>query len=169
MKKIIPLLFLALFLLSSVATFSQQAKKKFVWISPDSLKTYREHFRKNIPEPKGYISDFEEILSFKEEHQLDSIIQHYRQETESSIYVVTLDTTRVAKVKFDELTQLIASEYAIDSKKVNGILMVVSKGHQKIKIKTSSGLEKTWQNKELSDLMNKVIVPYFKERIGRAV
>jgi uncharacterized protein len=156
-------LFIISILLCQAANLFGQKQTK-VWISPDSLKAFREHFRRNIPEPKGYVADFEGLFSNKEENKFDSIIQRYKYESGSAIYVVSLDTIRVAKLKFDDLVQGFADAYNLNSKKTNGILIVVSKGYQKIKIKTSPNLERNWQSEDLSSLMNQMMIPSFKEK-----
>lgn len=158
------LVLIILFFIANVA-FAQTIEKK----QNDSLKQrevnlFREVYWNNLPKPKGWINDYERVFSEDEERKLDSIISKFEKETSVEIAVVTIDTTKVAKEKFDDLSLHIAKTWAIGKKgKDNGILIALSKGYKRIRIQNGNGITKDISDQQTKKIIEDDFIPEFKK------
>ena len=59
---------------------------------------------KTYPQPIGYINDFENILTVKEEKILDSLVTHFEQQTQIEIAIVTIDSSMTSEANFANYT-----------------------------------------------------------------
>jgi hypothetical protein len=70
----------------------------------------------NLPQPAGYVNDYENIYSAKEKETLDSLISNFEQTTTIQIAIVTIDTSMTAKNSFDEFTLRIGNAWGVGQK-----------------------------------------------------
>ena len=147
-KNIGPLLLLLLTL-----TCSGQVKtKKQVYSYWDSL-----------PNPVGWVNDFEGLFTNEQEHHLDSIIEDFKRQTEIEIAIVTIDSSATSKEKFDSLTLYMANRWGVgEAGKDNGILIGISKGHRKIRIQNGFGIERLITEEETKQVIDNYFMPEFK-------
>ncbi|MBL0737883.1 TPM domain-containing protein [Flavobacterium sp. GN10] len=126
------------------------------------VATFREIYWNNLPKPKGWVNDYEGIFSDNEERKLDSIITNFEKETSIEIAVVTIDTIKVAKENFDDLSLHIAKTWAFGKKgKDNGILISFSKGYKKFRVELGDGTIKMLSEHETKEIIENDFIPKF--------
>ena len=87
----------------------------------------KDNYWENMPKPKGWVNDFENILTIEEEKTLDSLIADYEKRTTIEISIVTIPISATDKERFDELTLHIAKTWGVGKKgNDNGILIGIS-------------------------------------------
>ena len=129
-----------------------------------SLELYRQVFWDNLPKPLNWTNDYENLFSDNEEIKLNQIIADFEKETTVEIAIVTIDTFKVSKEKFEGLSLHIAKTWSIGKKeKSNGILIVISKGYKQIRIQNGDGITSILSNEETSEIIQNQIIPYFKK------
>lgn len=127
------------------------------------IQTYRATFLKNLPSPTGYVSDYEDLFSDKEEHYLDSLITAFEVATTIEVALITLDSTATTKNNFDNLTLEIARKWSVGKKASNnGILIGISGGHRIIRIQNGYGIEKMFSDEETKKIIDDYILPAFR-------
>src|SRR5690554_4169803 len=96
-----------------------------------------------LPSPKGWVNDFENIFTKEQAKTLDSLVADYEKRTTTEISVITIPASATDKARFDELTLMIANKWGVGKKeKDNGILIGISKEHRTIRIQNGLGIEK---------------------------
>lgn len=159
MKKVF---FSILFLIVITSNGQIIAKKQNDSSRQKTIATFREIYWNNLPTPKGWVNDYERIFSDKEEKKLDSLITNFEKETSIEIGIVTIDTNKVAKEKFDDLSLHIAKTWAIGKKdKDNGILIGFSKGYRKIRIELGDGTIKILSEQDTKEIIEHDFIPEF--------
>ena len=63
----------------------------------------------NLPQPKGFVNDFENLLTDRQEEYLDSLITDYEKQTKIEIAIVTIDSSMTSAEKFDKYTLELAN------------------------------------------------------------
>jgi uncharacterized protein len=129
-----------------------------------SIELYREVFWNNLPEPVSWTNDYEGLFTEVEQTKLDSIISTFEKETSIEISIVTIDTLKTSKEKFEELTLHIAQTWEIGkAKKANGILIGISKGYRSIRIQNGHGIEKIITDPETKKILEDYFIPEYKK------
>lgn len=129
-----------------------------------SLELYRQVFWDNLPKPLNWTNDYENLFSDDEETKLNQIIADFEKETTVEIAIVTINTFKVSKEKFEDLSLHIAKTWGIGKKeKSNGILIAISKGYKQIRIQNGDGITSILSNEETSEIIQNQIIPYFKK------
>ena len=129
-----------------------------------SLELYRQVFWDNLPKPLNWTNDYENLFSDDEETKLNQIIADFEKETTVEIAIVTIDTFKVSKEKFEDLSLHIAKTWGIGKKeKSNGILIAISKGYKQIRIQNGDRISSILSNEETSEIIQNQIIPYFKK------
>ncbi|MCI9846496.1 TPM domain-containing protein [Flavobacterium pectinovorum] len=158
------LVLIILFFVVNVA-FGQTIESK----QNDSLKQknvnlFREIYWNNLPKAKGWINDYERVFSEAEERKLDSVVSRFERETSVEIVIVTIDTIKIAKETFDNLSLHIAKKWAIGKKgKDNGILIALSKGYKRIRIQNGNGITKIISDEQTKEIIEQDFIPEFKK------
>lgn len=118
----------------------------------------------SLPNPVGWVNDFEQLFTDKQKKYLDSIIEDFKRQTEIEIAIVTIDSSATATEQFDSLTLIIANKWGVgQAGKDNGILIGISKGHRRIRIQNGYGIEKLITDNETKQIIDKYFVPEFKK------
>lgn len=149
--------------------FSMKAQDSTYTAKVDSLKAksnerFRELFWKILPKPLNWTNDYENIFSDDEEAKLNQIIAYFEKETTVEIAIVTIDTFKVSKEKFEDLTLHIARTWGVGKKeKSNGILIAISKGYRQIRIQNGDGITLVLSDEETAKIIRNQIIPYFKK------
>jgi uncharacterized protein len=129
-----------------------------------SIKLFREIYWNNLPKPKNWTNDYENLFSKIEQTKLDSIISKFEKETSIEISIVTIDTIKTSKEKFEDLTLHIAQKWKIGkAEKENGILIGISKGYRRIRIQNGNGIEKILTDDETKKILENYFIPEFKK------
>jgi uncharacterized protein len=129
-----------------------------------SISEFREIYWNNLPKPVSWTNDYENLFTETEQKKLDSIISKFEKETEIEISIVTIDTIKVSKENFDDLTLHIAKSWGIGkTEKDNGILIGISKGYRRIRIQNGNGIEKIITDEETKNIIENYFIPEFKK------
>ena len=162
-KKII-FQFLILFLAISMNAQDINYAAKIDSLKAKSNERYRQLFWKTLPKSINWTNDYENLFSDDEETKLNQIIANFEKETTIEIAIVTIDSFKVSKEKFEELTLHIAKTWGVGKKeKANGILIAISKGHRQIRIQNGDGILPILSDEETSEIIQNQIIPYFKK------
>ena len=134
----------------------------FMLISCKELKSNSSVIDK-IPKPIGFINDFEKIFTPEETRSLDSLSTAIEKESTIEIALITLDSSLILYNNFDSAILLIANKWGVGQKETNnGIFIGISKSMRKIRICNGYGIEKTVSNELTREIIDKVVIPYFK-------
>lgn len=133
-------------------------------IKEKSLAMFRQIFWDNLPKPINRTNDYEDLYSDEEQNNLNEIISKFELETTIEIALVTIDTTKTTKDKFEDLSLHIAKTWGIGKKdKDNGVLIAISKGYRKIRIQNGNGIEKIITDNETKEIIDNFFIPDFKK------
>ena len=129
-----------------------------------NLRSFRQIFWDSIPQPVGYINDYEDLFSDVEEKSLDCLIEDFEKRTTIQITVVTIDTTMTTPDSLDALTLRIANAWGVGQKeKNNGVVIGISKGYRKMRIQNGYGIEKMLTDAETKKIIDTAFIPYYRE------
>lgn len=94
-----------------------------------------------LPErPTGMVNDFADMLSTSEEQRLETKLQNYRDTTTNAFVIATLESLR-GYSKEEIATTLFNKWRMWEGDRYNGVLILIAKQEQEIKIETGYGLE----------------------------
>lgn len=148
------------FLIFTISISSScQINPKKTAISSSISKTNKD----SIPQPIGYVNDYENILTDSEEQVLDSLIREFQQRTTIQIAFITLDTTMTTSENFDIYTLNIARTWGVgENDKNNGVVIGVSKGYRQMRIQNAFGIEKILSDDETKQIIETAFIPHYK-------
>ncbi|HEY9635055.1 MAG TPA: TPM domain-containing protein [Coleofasciculaceae cyanobacterium] len=114
-----------------------------------------------VPNPRkedsGWVTDMAQILSTKTEAKLNQIISELERQTGDEIAVVTVPETTPNPKAF---TTKLFNYWDIGKK---GVLLLVSKRDRRVEITTGYGIESLLPDAQVSDIIQKEIIPQFKQ------
>lgn len=117
-----------------------------------------------IPAPKGWINDFENILTPTEEQVLDSLISDFEKKTTIEIALITMDSSMVTADNFDNFSLEIAREWGVGkSGKNNGVLIAISRQYSRMRIQNARGIVALISDLETKNIIRDDFIPYFKK------
>jgi len=117
-----------------------------------------------IPEPLGYVNDFEKIFTANEIQTLTGKIKDFEAETGIQIAILTTDTSLVTSERFENFVVAVGNKWGVGKKdENNGIVIGFSKGYRKIRISNGYGIEKLISDKETKGIIEDHFIPYFKK------
>jgi len=123
-----------------------------------------ENFWNSLQNSLGRINDYDNLYSDTEESILDKIVTKFEKETSIKIGIVTIDTGKVSKECFDELSSDIAREWGIGKKqKDNVILITICKDYRRISIQTGNEVEKILSDEETEKIIYDYFIQNFKK------
>ena len=132
-------------------------------INKDSIHNQIDSFAFYQIEPIGFVSDFEHVFSADELIELNRIIVNYEKLSTNEIAIVSIDTIPI-NWDFDQFSISLFNQWGIGKKNVNnGLLILFSKNLRRIRITTGRGTEKKITDADCRELIDKMIIPYFKE------
>ncbi|HIP36838.1 MAG TPA: TPM domain-containing protein [Crocinitomix sp.] len=124
----------------------------------------RGSFGQSLPKPIGFVNDFENIFTDKQEHILDSLVKNFEKQTTIQIAIVTLDSSYTNKSEFDNYTFKLANNWGVGQKdKNNGVLIGISSSLRKMRIQNGYGIEIILTDEESKEIIDNQFIPYFKE------
>lgn len=119
-------------------------------------------FGQSYPEPKGFVNDFENILSPEEESQLDAYLTDFAQSTSNEISVVTLTLPEGETI--ETYTAKLAEEWGVGgADNSNGVVVAVYPKIRKIRIEVGYGLEGALPDLFVTNLIREVMQPAFRQ------
>ena len=130
----------------------------------DKAQSFRQQLWDSLPKPYGYVNDYENIYSEKEEAILDSLIRAFENKTTIQIAVITFDTTMTTRDSLEALTIHIGNVWGVGQKdKNNGVAIGISRGYRRITIRNGYGIEKLLTNEETKQIIDTAFIPEFRE------
>lgn len=118
----------------------------------------------NLPQPTGWVNDFDHLYTKAQKKTLDSLIANYEQKTSVEISLVTIPVTATDKEHFEDLTLHMAQTWAVGKKdKSNGILIGISKEYRIIRIQNGLGIEKLISDNQTKEIIDSYFIPHFKK------
>jgi uncharacterized protein len=156
---------LTFFTLTVTTTASCQVQKdKDKNTTIDKPKTFRQLFWDSLPKPIGYVNDYENIYSDREEEVLDSLIKAFENKTTIQIAVITIDTSMTTKDSLDALTLHFGNTWGVGQKgKNNGMTIGISRGYRRMRIQNGYGIEKILTDEETKQIIDTVFIPSFRD------
>lgn len=116
-------------------------------------------------QPKGIVSDYEQLFSPIELATLDSAIRAYNEQHHVEIAVVTLRETDVHEEDFDEYTLSLANNWGIGKQGLNnGILIAISKSMRKVRVQNGKGITAFMSNAATKEILDNDMIPYLKQK-----
>jgi uncharacterized protein len=117
----------------------------------------------DVPNPRqdnsGWVTDMAQILSPNTEAKLNQIISELERQTGDEIAVVTVtETTPAPSAK--AFTTKLFNYWDIGNK---GVLFLFSKGDRRVEIRTGYGIESLLSSAQVSDIIQKEILPQFRQ------
>lgn len=156
------IVYLILLILAAATASAQQTNTT----KADTAKTkpVRQDLLRKIPEPLGWVNDYEMLFTTDQVRQLDSLIRLYEKQTTREIAVLTIEASRTSQRDFDEFTMLIGNVWGIGKEEThNGILIAISAQLRRMRIHNGFGIEKVLSNEKTKEIMDTVFFPYYKE------
>ncbi len=121
-----------------------------------------QHFK--IPEPVGFVNDFENLFSRAELKTLDSTIIAIHNKTSVQIAIITIDTIMISKNQLEDFTRETFKSWGLQvNGKFNGILIGLSNGYKKLCIENGSGVEQALTDYEIQVIIENAFMPYLKD------
>jgi uncharacterized protein len=118
----------------------------------------------HLPEPLGYVNDYEKIFTALERADLENFLSHGDKMTGIQIAVVSIDTSMVSRDSFDTYTLKLFNQWGVGDKQRNdGILIGLSKAYRKIRIQNGYGIAEKLSDAATKQIIDTVFVPRFKD------
>ena len=155
-----------LFILAATSPVSGQAtgKNNKDDNSTQSLRSFRQIFWDSLPQPTGYVNDYENLYTDNEENLIDSLILDFEKRTTIQMAVITFDTTMTTKDSLEALTLRIAKFWGVGQKeKNNGVVIGICRGYRQVRIQNGYGIEKILTDRETKEIIDNAFIPGFRE------
>lgn len=160
----IVIFFFLAFFISCTNTKSKSEKTQATNTTQADLTSYRSLFLANLPAPTGYVNDYENLFTEKEQIHLDSLIGAFENTTTIEIAIITLDSSAAAREDFDKLTLEIARKWGVGKKETNnGVLIGICSDYRKIRIQNGYGIEKILSDEETKQIIDNYFIPGFMQ------
>ncbi len=115
----------------------------------------------DVPDLKGRVNDYGNMLSSSTERQLDALLEDLEQTDSTQIVVLTIKSLEGDSL--EDFSMRVAEKWKIGQKgNDNGAILLVSKNDRKLRIEVGYGLEGTLTDLTSGRIIRNVIVPYFK-------
>lgn len=123
---------------------------------------------RDVPNPqeqyiRGWVTDMANLLDYDTQFRLNQIISKLERQNGTEIAVVTVPDTASAATPKEFATQLF-NYWGIGKKGINnGVLFLISKSDRRVEIETGKMIEAILPNASVGEIINKEIIPYFKQ------
>ena len=116
-----------------------------------------------VPTPplKEHVTDLTGTLTTQEKDELNSILSKFEKQKGSQIAVLIIPTTKPEEI--EKYSLRVANQWGLGRKDINdGVLLLIAKDDRRLRIEVGLGLEDALSNTVAKDIIDKTIVPYFK-------
>lgn len=145
---------------ASCKSYSDKAKTK----DTQASSLIQEHLQDSLPEPHGYVNDFEALFSESEQQTLDSLLEDFEKRTSIQIAVITIDTSMTTIDSLEAFTLKIGNYWGVGQKdKNNGVVIGISQAYRKISIQNGYGIEKILSDTETKEIIDTAFIPSFRD------
>lgn len=152
MRRYITTILTAIFLitLTAVACKSNNTKVKEAALNAPASQPFKD----SLPQPVGYINDFDSLFSKTEIRELEKLLSDFENKTTIQIAVVTFDTLMTNADNLYATTLKLANDWGVGRKdKNNGVLVGICKECRKMAIQNGSGIEKGLSDQETENII----------------
>jgi uncharacterized protein len=130
----------------------------------EKLSLSRQIFWDSLPQPTGYVNDYEFLYTVREKAILDSIIADFDKTTTNQIMIITLDSTMTTSDGLDDLTFRIANRWGVGQKgKNNGVTIGISRDYRKMRIDVGYGIDGILTDDATKEIIDNFFIPDFKK------
>lgn len=113
-----------------------------------------------IPEPVGFVSDFENLFNESEIKTLDSMIMDFNKKSSIQIVIITIDTLMIRQNQMDEFSRQVYENWGLQATgDLNGILISLSRAYKNIRIETGSGVEQVLSDVDKRQIIETAFIP----------
>ncbi len=117
-----------------------------------------------LPQPKGYVNDYEQLFTPQQEDSLTMAIEDYEQRTTNEIAIVTLEESMIKDADMHDYTLFLLRTWGVGKrKKNNGILIGICKSRRSIVIQNGYGIERVFTNAATKKVIEEDFLPSFRE------
>ena len=132
--------------------------------SQQNVAADHSYFWGHIPQPGGWVNDYEGIFSEEERAGLTARLTRIMPQSNAQFCIVTIDTTAVAPEKFDSLIRYIANVWGVGQKGLNnGITIGICKGYRRIRICNGRGVEARLTDAATQEIIDGQMIPCFRK------
>ncbi|MEO8567976.1 MAG: TPM domain-containing protein [Ginsengibacter sp.] len=116
-----------------------------------------------IPDPVGFVNDFENLFTEAEIKTLDSTIIAIHNKTSVQIAIITIDTNMINKSQVEEFTLQTFKSWGLQvDGQFNGILIGLSNAFKKLRIENGTGVEEALTDYEIKGIIETAFIPSLK-------
>jgi uncharacterized protein len=117
----------------------------------------------NLPtEPVGHVNDFADMLSSSERQQLEQKLRNYRDTTTTVVAIATLESLN--GISIEETATTLFNEWNMwEDNKDNGVLILIAKQEQEMRIEVGYGLEGAIPDVMAGRIIREIMSPSFKK------
>jgi uncharacterized protein len=116
----------------------------------------------NFPKPKGWVSDFANVIPAETESRIAGIADSIEKATTAEIAVVTVPSLG-SYGSIEEYSIDLATAWGIGKEgKDNGMLLILTLAERKVRIEVGYGLEGVFPDGLTGRIMDESMVPYFR-------
>ncbi len=113
-----------------------------------------------IPEPVGFVNDFENLFTKAEIKTLDSLIMDFNKKSSIQIVIITIDTLMIPQNQMNDFTRQAFKEWGLQATGgLNGILISLSRVYKNIRIETGSGVEQVLSDVDKKQIIETAFIP----------
>ncbi len=147
--------YLFIFLLFSCANCFAQNKS-------GNFPTTNAQFK--IPEPIGFVNDFENLFTAPETKNLETMIMDFSSKTSIQVIIITIDTTLTDRDNFENFSMETYRSWELGSiEKFNGILISLSKKFRKIWLENGNGVRRVLSDHDINNFVANDFLPFLQE------
>lgn len=148
-------------LLMAVFLFTIDACNYFK--NPSQLQETNQISYRDFPIKPTAVNDLDSIFTASENKELTKLILDFKQKTTNQIAVVTINHIG-SYTDFDQYALDLSNYMGIGLKdKDNGLTLIFSKNHRKIRINTGNNTSKILTDDICEEILNQIILPEFKQ------
>lgn len=123
-----------------------------------SMSGFGQDFLPN--QPAGMVNDYADMLSSSEEQRLETKLRTYRDTTTNAIVIATLESLQGYPI--EEIALQIHNDWNIQyEERGNGVLVLISKQDQQMRIEVGYGLEGAIPDIMANRIINDIMTPSF--------
>lgn len=116
----------------------------------------------NPGSPRGFISDFANILKDNERQSLEDKLSNFEKKSSNEIAVATIDN--LGDDTIEDFANKLFEEWGIGKKKKdNGVLILIALQDRKMRIEVGYGLEGALTDAQANWIINNIMKPAFRE------
>lgn len=120
------------------------------------------HGAEPIPNPRGFVNDFANIISDDAQHRMEQMLYDYKTRTTNEIAVVTVSS--LGGESIEEYTIRLAEKWKVGKRgKENGVILLVAPNDRETRIEVGYGLEGVLTDAKSKLIIERAMIPEFKK------